>query len=189
LESGDGSTAAGAMVSFGGTASAILTPKIEGESSARVLPTVSAATGTCECDDSGCTFDQCGDAGWSINGTIGISGNTYTVDLELAINTAGVDWAWSYEGEITVTDTLIDGELSGEGGGEITNPNDGSTVSLDWSWSVNYDSVELDSTGCAVGGTLDATVSYSAGSAQGGGNFSGSGSVEFGPTCGTVTAL
>jgi hypothetical protein len=185
IRGADGAAAGGAVYALGASAQGILTYDA---SSARQVGGVRAATGTCECTESGCTFEACGDSTWTIDGTIGISGDTYTIDLDLAINAGGQAWDWAYDGEITATDTSIDGSLSGDGGGTFSNPQDGSEITLDWSWSVDYNEIELDASSCAVGGSLDAHVDYSAGTSQGGGNFSGSGHVDFGPTCGAATA-
>jgi hypothetical protein len=184
FDSGDGAAAAGAVFSMGASAQSILTPSAE---TARQLGGVRAATGTCECDASGCTFVDCGDSGWTINGSLGVDGDTYAIDLDLDVNSAGLAWAWSYDGEITVTPTLIDGSLSGEGGGEFTNQQDGSSIELDFTWAVDYNDIELDGSSCAVGGSLDAEVSYSASGSNGSGSYSGSGHVDFGPACGDAT--
>ena len=186
--SGDGAGAATAAYSFGGAASTLVQPATQQPQS--ILPDLHAVTGTCECTENSCTFTNCGDeAGiWTINGTISRSGDDYSFDLEMDINQAGFAWSWATAGDITISDTLIDGSMSGDGDGTFDDQQ-GGTVEVAWSWDVDADNIQLDGTGCAVGGTMDASVTYEAGNSQGGGSFSGSGSVEFGPTCGQVTAL
>jgi hypothetical protein len=187
IGSGDGVAAAGAVFAMGGAASTILSPSAEG--AARRVTAPKASPEGCECVDGSCTFTDCGDeAGtYTINGSLAVDGDTLTVDLDLAMLYGGANWDWTYDGELTVTDTSVDGSLEGEGGGTFTNPQDNSEITFDWSWSVDYNGIELDAAACAVGGSLDAHVEYSAGTSQGGGSYSGSGHVDFGPTCGAAS--
>lgn len=185
IESGDGGSAAAAMFSLNGTASAIVT--LDPSAGARlVAPDRRNLVGDCQCDSSGCQFTACGDDNGTfvVDGTIEISGDSYTFDLSMELAYIGQEWQWDYDGALTVTDTLLDGTLDGVGTGTFTNPQDQSTVEFDWSWGLEYNDVALDVVGCAIGGSVDAQVSYSVGGSGAAGNFSGSGHVEFGPACG-----
>jgi hypothetical protein len=185
IDGDDGATAAGGVFTLNGTAQSVLTPTTEG---ARQLPVGPAAVGDCTCEGGSCTFDGCGDGStYTIDGTITTEGDTYTVDLTMAWSFGGNEWTWTYDGALTVTDTSIDGSFDGEGSASFTNPNDNSEFEYEYVWGLDWNEVELDGTGCAIGGTLDASVDYSVSGAQGGGNYSGSGTVTFGPTCGEAS--
>ena len=190
LAGSDGASAAGAIQSLGASAQGIvqLDP---GQASLSIDEGDTAnATGTCDCDENGCTFTDCGDDGgtWTMNGSISTSGDTYTIDLSMDMNVSGYMYSWDYDGSITITDTQISGNLSGDGDATFSQEGGGGDINISWSWDVDYNDVQLDAQGCATGGSIDSSVSYDAGSSQGGGNFSGSGSVTFGPACGDVTA-
>lgn len=144
------------------------------------------APGDCICDASGnCTFDMCGGSGFLMSGTITNSAGTYTIDVTMELNYGGVDYDWEYTGEVTMTDVLIDGHLAGNGTGVIDAQ--GMTFTYNFDWDVTYNMIGLDPTGCAISGSMDASVSYSVDGVSGG-NFSGDATVTFGPTCGAATA-
>jgi len=176
LDMAEGFGAAGAVQAIGGSAQGIVT--LDPGAAQRIEQTPGGnAMGTCDCDASGCTYTDCGDdaGAWTMNGTISISGDTTDIDLMMVTNSAGLMYTWDYDGSITITDTMISGSLSGDGAVSTMG------VDIDWSWDVDYNDVELDAQKCPIGGSVDASVSYSTGSE---GDFSGSGTVTFGPSCG-----
>jgi hypothetical protein len=181
--SGNGETAAFAAYSIGGSAASIVTPAAPDQ--ARRTTGTFNAVGTCECTDSGCTFEGCGDdAGtWMIDGSIGKSGDTYTFDYTMDIGIAGQAWSWTTDSDITISDTAIEGDISADGEGSFDD-GQGGTVDLSWSWSVTNNDIVLDETGCAVGGSMDASVDYEGTSGGQSGSYSGSATVTFGPACG-----
>lgn len=157
-------------------------------------PGVASLVGTCECDATGCEFDGCADenGAFSIDGSVEIVGDTYSWSLSVdqSQGEAGdyqVDTSLSTSGEMTISATLIDGSSGGDGHSSITTTDaDGDrTTNVSWDWSMTAHAIELDATRCAVGGTLDASLSAESGSAD----FSGSGTVAFGPACGEAVAV
>jgi hypothetical protein len=188
MQNADGATAAGSVYALGASASAIIQPS--SQSARRTGEIARATTGTCDCTESGCTFEACADdtAGYEINGTITVDGDNYTFNLDLDYDFAGQAWAWHYEGAFLASATELDGNLEAEGDGTLTNQEDGSEINLEWSWGVVYNSIELDSSSCAIGGSLEAEVSYSGNAGGQAFNYSGSGEVAFGPACGDATA-
>jgi len=163
-------------------------------SARRTGPGVAYLVGTCACDAGGCEFDGCADenGAFSIDGSVSIDGETYSWDLSIEQSQGdGEDYAvetsMSTSGTMTISATLIDGSSEGDGHSTITttDPDGDRTTSLSWDWSMAAHAIELDATRCAVDGTLDASLSADAGSAD----FSGSGTVAFGPACGEAVAV
>jgi hypothetical protein len=195
----DGNTASASVQNLGGAAQNIIQPASAGRTvpafvleamertTAAPGPDVLFAVGTCTCDASGCTFVGCGDdlGTWTIDGTLGKSGDTYTFDLDMTLDTEGISWDWHYEGEITATATLISGHLEGNGSGVIEQQG-GYTYSNDW--SVDYNDIGLDGSGCATSGSVSASGNYVIEGGAGGGHWSGSATITFGPNCGDATA-
>ena len=182
--SADGASAAFAAYSIGGSASSIVSPAADGQQ-ARVTGPAFASPEGCVCDESGCTFTECGDeAGtWVINGSINKSGDTYTFDYTMAFNQVGYEWNWATEGELTLSATLIDGSMSSDGDG-VYDDGMGNNYESSWSWDLTANDIGLDGTGCATSGSMDASVDYS-GSVNGQDySYSGSATVTFGPACG-----
>lgn len=186
--SSDGASAATAAYSLGASAQGIVT--LAPSEAGRVEPGSYNVTGTCECSGDSCTFTDCGDdlGTWTINGTISRSGDTFSVDIEMTVSQSGYEWTWSQEGSMTITDTSIDGTMAGSGDG-VFDDQMGGSVTVGWDWDMSANDITLDGTGCAVGGSMDASVSYDAGGQGGSASFSGSASVEFGPACGQVTEI
>lgn len=181
--SANGPSAATAAYSIGGAASAIVTPVSEGQ--ARLTGPAFASPEGCVCDESGCTFTECGDeAGtWEINGSIDKSGDRYTFDFTMEANQVGFAWSWTTTGDITISATNIDGTMSSEGDGTYDDGM-GNMYESSWDWDVTANDIGLDGTGCAVSGSLDASVDYS-GTVNGQDySYSGSATVTFGPACG-----
>lgn len=197
----NGQGAGAALNAIGSSAQGIVTPSYEGQPSALIqvqealqqintFGTVEAAAfapGDCLCDAAGnCTFDQCGmGSGYELTGTITKSGDVYAVDVTVDLNTTGIMYAWRYSGSVTMTATLIDGQLEGDGTGTVMGG--GQTVSYSHDWTVDYNMIGLDAQGCATSGSMEASVDFSVSGASAG-NYSGSATITFGPACGTATA-
>lgn len=195
IQSSNGAGAAGAAISLTGLAQAILVPPQASRTAARETPfsamrasgDISAVdSGTCTCTPTGCTFTQCGTSGYMINGTIGISGDTYTFDLTLTGGVSGVTWNYKYSGSLTVSATTINGSFASMGDGTIDS--NGSHYEYSFDTSLNINSITLDASGCAIGGSMTVEVNYSVSGPNvgGNGNYSGRGTANFGPTCGAV---
>ena len=179
----DGPGAAFAAYSIGGAASSIVTPAAPEQQ--RLTGPAFASPEGCVCDESGCTFTECGDeAGtWVINGSIQKSGDTYTFDYSMTTNQVGFAWNWATEGEITISATEIDGSMSSQGDGTYDD-GQGNSYESSWDWDLTANAIQLDGTGCAVGGSMDASVDYD-GTVNGQAySYSGSATVTFGPACG-----
>ena len=180
----DGASAATAAYSMGFSAASIVTPSADQGQARKIGPAFASPEG-CVCDESGCTFTECGDeAGtWVINGSISKSGDTYSFDYTMDFNQSLYQWTWSTEGELTLSATLIDGSLSGGGDGTYDD-GQGNQYDSSWEWDMTANDIGLDGTGCATSGSMDASVDYS-GSVNGQSySYSGSATVTFGPACG-----
>lgn len=200
----NGSGASGALNQIGASAQSIVQYAPEGAQGAMVAindvvreldrashdfgtDVASAAPGDCICDESGnCTFDMCGGGGYTMSGTITKSGDVYAVDVTMDLNSGGAMYHWVYTGSVTMTATLISGDLHGAGEGTVSGG--GQTITYNFDWDVTYNDIGLDGTGCATSGSLDAHVSFSVDGTGGAGNYSGDATVTFGPACGTATA-
>jgi len=103
-----------------------------------------------------------------------------TIDSDLA--------TW---GEVTIGATVIDGQVSGEIDTEqVIEDDDGSIHVQGWyDWSIDVAEVGLDASRCAVSGSLDASVSAEAESGFQDADYSGSGTVAFGPACGDAVVV
>lgn len=199
IQASNGAGAAGAAIALTGLAQTLLVPP----QATRTAPpqpletafaamrgssdTAQATSGTCECTPTGCTFNMCGSAGYMINGTIGISADTYSFDLTLTGSAAGVTWNFAYTGSLTVSDTSINGSFASMGDGTIDSG--GAHYEYSFDTSLNISAITLDSSGCAIGGNMTITVNYSVSGPNtgGNGNYSGRGTVHFGPTCGAAS--
>ena len=157
-------------------------------------PGTTYLVGTCACDPGGCEFDGCADenGAFAIDGSVAIEGETYSWELSIEQSQGDgsdyqVETSMSTSGEMTIGATRIDGASEGDGHSSITttDPDGERTTSLSWDWSMAAHDIELDAARCAVGGTLDASLSAESGSAD----FSGSGTVAFGPACGDAVAV
>lgn len=187
-----GNGAAAALNATGSAAQTIVQPQAATQRITETLANViamatkpelaNAAPGDCICDANGCTFDQCGmGTGFVTNGSITKSGDTYTFDVDMVVSSAGIEYTWAYAGMLTITETLIDGTLGADGSGTLSSAG----INYTFNWDVTYNDVTLDTSGCAIGGTMDASAAYSISNSPGG--YNGSVSVAFGPACGTVT--
>lgn len=196
-----GQSAGTALNAIGASAQGIVTPMYEGQTGALVqiqealaqvhatgtVANANFAPGDCICDASGnCTFDQCGmGSGYEITGSIMKTGDAYAIDVDVSLSSAGIAYEWAYSGTITMTATSIDGHLEGDGSGTVTAGD--MTISYSHDWSVDYNGIVLDGTGCPTGGSVEASVDFSVSGASAA-NYSGSATITFGPTCGAATA-
>ena len=148
--------------------------------------TRTALTGTASCDDTGCVYDNYGDdseyGSYRINGFIRHSGDTFSIDITFSLTSAEYTFDWTIDGSITVTPTLIDGEIHSHGASR----GDGSAVS--WDVDLDYDAIGLDGSGCPVSGRLAVQVAYDVSGEGGSGSFAAAGAVRFGPACGQYSA-
>jgi hypothetical protein len=186
LQASDGGQAASAVAAMTAAGQSIVTPS----GTAGLLglapdhlprpEVLSAQTGTAECTPAGCTFNNYGDDtpgnSTTIDGTISKSGDTITFDLTYDIDSGGQMIDWAIDGSVTVTATSIDGTVDSSGS---TSGGAGGNVS--WDVSVTYNDVQLDGTGCPIGGSITASTEYSVAGFTG---FNVEGSVSFGPACG-----
>jgi hypothetical protein len=182
------------VLALGGVAQNIITPKLD-QQQLRLPPAVVPLVGSCACDAAGCQFDGCAadDGSWSIDGTIEVAGNSYAFDVSMTQHQATdgftSDADLTTTGEITITAEQIDGHVAGEVDTEITvSDQDGSTTVSGWiDWDIDAAQIGLDASRCPVTGSLDASVSAEAKSGGRDADYSGSGTVEFGPACGDAT--
>lgn len=139
----------------------------------------SATTGTAACTPTGCTFTNFGDDTpgntWTIDGTISKAGDTITFDLTYDVTSAGATVAWAIDGAVTVTATSIDGAVHSTG-----TSSGGPAGGVSWDVDVDYQAVQLDGSGCPIGGSIHAATSYQVA----GTGYDVEGTVSFGPACG-----
>lgn len=188
LAASDGAQAASAVAAMTAAGQGIVTPAapqgligLAPDHLPRPL-VFSAQTGTANCTPTGCTFTNFGDDTpgntWKIDGTISKSGDTITFDLTYDVTSGGTMVDWSIDGSVTVTPTSIDGTVNSSG---TTN---GGGQNVSWDVSVHYDGVQLDGSGCPIGGSVTASTSYTVGGVNA---YDVEGSVTFGPACGQTT--
>jgi hypothetical protein len=184
LKVADGTAASGSVLAMIGLDQGILLPNDvpHGKPAPAPAPAVAPTLhGTASCDAGGCVFDHFGDDfsgyAWEITGTISISGGDYVFALDLTIDTDMVHLHWRMDGEMTVTDTSIDGEVRIVADGT----SGGSDVS--WEVTVDYIDVVLDASGCPIGGRLDARSIFTGDGRE---LWNLEGFVTFGPTCGEI---
>lgn len=139
----------------------------------------SATTGTAACTPTGCTFTHFGDDtpgnAWTIDGTISKAGDTLTFDLTYDVTSAGATVAWTIDGAVTVTATSIDGAVHSTG-----TSSGGPAGGVSWDVHVDYQAVQLDGSGCPIGGSIHASTAYDFAA----GSYDVEGTVTFGPACG-----
>ena len=145
-----------------------------------------ALTGTATCDATGCIYDGFGDdsesGSYRIDGFIRHTGDTFAVDLTFTLTSAEYTFDWTIDGSITVTPTLIDGEIHSHGSSR------GDGYAISWDVDLDYDAIGLDAGGCPVSGRLAAQVAYEVSGEGGRGSFAVAGAVRFGPACGQFSA-
>lgn len=120
------------------------------------LPTtISNATGTATCTPTGCTFEQYGDVGYVIDGSINKSGDTLTFDLTEDFSTQMLHF--EIDGALTITATSIDGDFHSVG---HTSGAQSGGYSVDWDIDVEYNAVMINAAGCPTSGSVHATSKY-----------------------------
>lgn len=176
---------------LGAVAQNVITPKIYTQQ-LRLGPRVAPLIGNCSCDAAGCQFDGCGadDGSWTIDGSIEVSGDTYSFDVEVmqhfASENTTSDTDVMTSGEVTINAAAIDGHIAGEVDALLTSSDpDGITeVTASIDWDLGAVEIALDASRCPVAGSLEASISAKAWSGGGDADYSGSGTVVFGPACG-----
>src|SRR5687767_10662769 len=147
--------------------------------------TTTSFTGSAECNATGCVFRDYGDdseyGSFRINGSIARTGDTLVFDLTYDILSEGFDFTWRTYGDLTVTSSLVDGEVHSDGDARLVA--EGESYSIDWDIDIGYNQIGIVD-GCAVSGSLDARVAMSASGSSGSGSYRGAGSISFGPACG-----
>jgi hypothetical protein len=136
----------------------------------------------CYTESGGTVTYDCNEGGYGIQGEVTVSGDNIVIDLSLTSQ----GYTFIYTGDITVTETLIDGWIAFDYAVDQT----GMTFAYDV--KVDYQAVELVD-GCAVGGALDIDVDVDIDGLEG--LPAGAASaydypsvlIEFGPACGDVT--
>jgi hypothetical protein len=177
----DGDAAAGGVLGLNGAAMSLALG-----GSARRLP--ANVAGDCICDETHCVFDQCGSEGAYLSGEITLAAPRYTWDLTFTSAQEGQEFNLDYVGDLTVTETEIDGSAYATGGGSFEN--EGRTIELELDWELGFNQVQLDPacTSGPVGGSLDAFSRFKASSGGQSAGYYAEGTVTFGPGCGEVVA-
>ncbi|MBA3460070.1 MAG: hypothetical protein H0T46_08930, partial [Deltaproteobacteria bacterium] len=165
----NGASAASAVQSMTQAGQSMVTPMGQAGRQLGLLPETfprpdlsQAVTGTAECTPTSCTFTNYGDdgAGWKINGTITKSGDTTTFDVKYDVVSAGTSLKWDIDGKLTITATSIDGDVHSHGVTDVQGGSGAGAINITWDTLVDYQAIQLDSAGCAVGGSVHAVVSY-----------------------------
>jgi hypothetical protein len=198
MAASNGANAATAVQSMTQAGQSIVTPMGQAGRQLGLIPETfprpdlsQAATGTAECTPTACTFTNYGDdaAGWKINGTIKKSGDKTTFDMKYDIVSAGTSLKWDIDGDVTITATSIDGDVHSHGVTDVQGGSAAGAINVTWDTSVDYQAIQLDAQGCAIGGSVHAVVSYDVkAGGQSGGAFNVQGTAAFGPACGQVTS-
>lgn len=185
LQAGDGYGAGMGMLSVGTSALGILT--YGGSSQASNADVGAAASAACEGADqfctgdetSGeCTFTNCSDAGYAIEGFIRWTGSSLDCDITFTAEAAGegVTTSGTYHVvcDIDYTPTSIDGNITFDGS-SYTEAN-GQTYDTVFDSSVDYNDVIFpEGGGCPTAGSVDVSASIT----YNGQSYEGEGSVSF----------
>lgn len=142
-------------------------------------------TGTCDCDEAArtCTFVDCGNSYWTMNGTMSWGESTV---WDLTINTtatqgttAGATYTIVSAGNLTVTATSIDGTMSSDGTYDYGAAVEGQATAgvTGWTWESDaaFDAVQYNASGCPTSGSVEISATYSVA----GTNYTGGGTVTF----------
>lgn len=174
-----GETAAFGLAGAGASLYAIVTPTSGGAqaSGERRGQSTGCVSGTANCSATSCTFDQCGDGTWSIDGTLSWDGGHIVCDLTIAGTYGGFSYSMDESCDLTVTENSLDGTLAVNA--TYTGSGSGYDYNVDYSVDATFDQITWNDAYCLTGGTLSVDASYD-GTANGS-NFSlsGSGSVTF----------
>jgi hypothetical protein len=124
------------------------------------------------------TYNNCSDGSQTINGTISIVGDVYSIDLTIGFAGGGYSGDVTYAGSITATDSLVNGHLSF----------DYDYSSVTYSVDVTYSNLTLGAA-CLLGplgGSLEVDSSTKVSGYGGLGSTSFTFRADYGPACGDV---
>lgn len=124
----------------------------EGSGLVQQAEALTCGTGSAEWTESEVTYDNCD----GLTGSVSWSGDTFTIDITYdfgAQTGMGLTGEMTYTGSITITDTMIDGDLALAYA--FTSSAMGITVDYDSSYEITYDEIGLDADGCPESGALD----------------------------------
>lgn len=177
VRDGNGQNAANQLQGAASQMQGVITPAPGGTAQA-ASPAGALAAGTCNCDESQCTFQDCGDNGTTINGTMSWKDGHLLCDLTYHIENQGsytLDLTTTCD--LTVTETSIDGSLGSTGSldGTAEGQGNGAAYNYSWSSSSTYNAVTFDGNGMPTGGSIDITGSYDIG----GQSYEGSATITF----------
>lgn len=186
---GMGNSVATAVQNLASQAQASVSPSTGSMTAMGLTLEPAQTTGTCTCTATGCTYTMCGGNGYTMDGSIMFASDTYTIALTNKITTGTVNYDYTYKGTLTITATELKGEFHANGKGTIGAA--GLSYDQTYGTDVFFNDVKLDAQGCAIGGNVKIQSTYKVsggaltGVAGGGaGNYSGGGTVTFGPNCG-----
>ncbi|MCA9602079.1 MAG: hypothetical protein KC417_08650 [Myxococcales bacterium] len=159
-DANQGMTAANQFMGVAQAQSSIITPDFSGGTTA----------GTCSCEGTSCTFQDCGDenGSFTMSGSLDWTGGHIVGDLEYNINSAGSGVSAVYNItlsiDLTVTETSVDGTLSTHGSYSIDLMGQGgadTSGAYSWSSSVDYMNVMYSGAGGSpTGGSLHVEAMY-----------------------------
>jgi hypothetical protein len=134
------------------------TTQAEGQAMVPYAETVSCSvSGSYTWDTSLVTYDNCD----GLTGTISWSGDTFTIDISYdfsAFSMGGYTGQMTYTGELTISDTAINGNL--DLAYDLAIDSMGYSITYTSDMAITYDNVALDATGCPSGGALDLEGNY-----------------------------
>jgi hypothetical protein len=181
VKDNNGQTAANQLQSAASQMQGVITPA-GGAGAAPAAAGGALAAGTCSCDASQCTFQDCGDPnGTTINGTMSWSGGHVLCDLTYHVaNNGGYTLDLATTCDLTVTDTSIDGTLGSSGSldgsaGAGEGQTGGMSYSYSWTTSTAYNAVTFNGSGTPTGGSIDVSGTYEVG----GQSYEGSATIAF----------
>lgn len=124
---------------------------------AQGIVTPSMGQDNCACEGTTCTFQDCGQNGSTMTGTISWGDGTVTSDISYSIDQAGTTYNLTVKTDLTVTETSIDGTVSSTGSGSVSGG--GTSANFSWSNLVDFMAVTY-SGGQPTGGSVyvDATT-------------------------------
>jgi hypothetical protein len=115
-----------------------------------------ALSGSYTWDTTTVTYDNCD----GLSGTISWSGDTFTMDItyDFSVFMAGYTGQMTYSGEMTISDTMIAGNL--DLAFDYSFDTQGYTGSYTSDMSIAYADVGLDADGCPSSGSMDLEGNY-----------------------------
>jgi hypothetical protein len=135
--------------------------------------------GTCDCTANACTFVDCENGGYKMNGSMSWSDTHLDADLSIAINSGGLDYTMQTTANLDVTPTSINGSVTSKGNysfAGLSGVPGASSANGSWDASIKYNNVTFPQGGGApTGGSIDVSSTTT----TGGQTYQGSGSVSF----------